>query len=82
MSENAARYGLIYPEGEGGKPNSVTADAWEESAVSLRAESVRNGAAQTVQTQQQQGYLLWVSVTVLIVLAGMVMFFILRRKDN
>ena len=82
VSENAARYGLIYPEGEGEKTNSVTADAWEESAINLRAESARNGAAQTVQAQQQQGYPLWVSATVLAVLAGMVMFFILRRKDN
>ena len=80
VSENAARYGLIYPEVEEADP--VETDAWEESAVNLRAESARNGAAQTVQAQQQQGYPLWVSITVLAILAGMVMFFILRRKDN
>ena len=80
VPENAMRYGLIYPELEGEEANPVTADAWEESAVNLRTESARNGAAQTV--REQQGYPLWVSVAVLAVLAGMVLFFILRRKDN
>ena len=82
VPENAARYGLISPEEEGERINSVTADTWEESTVNLRAESTGNSTAQTVQAQQQQGYPLWVSITVLAVLAGMVMFFILRRKDN
>ncbi|MDE6212343.1 MAG: hypothetical protein K2M70_02540 [Lachnospiraceae bacterium] len=78
--DSAERYGMIYPEGEDANP--VTTDAWGQSTVNLRAKSTRNGAAQTVQEQQQQGHPLWISAAVLVILAGVVLFFILRKKGN
>lgn len=81
VSENAARYGLIYPEGEWEEDDSVTADAWDGSAINVRAESVGKSAAQTVrEQQQQQGYPLWVSIAVLAALAGAVLVLLCKRK--
>lgn len=76
--ENAGRYGIIYPEGEEAGNGSMTADTWEGDAVSFHAESADRGVAQ----REQNGCPLWISVAVLVVLAGVVLFFVLRRKNN
>lgn len=81
VPENAARYGLIYPEGEGEKADPVTAVEWEGSVINLRAESAGKTTPQTVrEQQQQQGYPLWVSVTVLSALAGVLLVLLCKRK--
>ncbi|MDE7179518.1 MAG: hypothetical protein K2O59_17105 [Lachnospiraceae bacterium] len=79
VPENTARYGLIYPEGEGEEAAPVITDAWEGNAINLRAESAGKTAAQTAR-EQQQGYPLWVSVTVLAALAGVVLVLLCKRK--
>ncbi|MCM1105069.1 MAG: hypothetical protein NC409_13305 [Clostridium sp.] len=76
---DAERYGLLYPEGE--EPESDPAEgSWEENAVSLRAAAPESGMEQTA--GEQQGYSLQISIAVLAVLAGAVLFFGLRKKNT
>ncbi|MCM1267939.1 MAG: hypothetical protein NC302_08550 [Bacteroidales bacterium] len=76
---DAERYGLLYPEGE--EPESDPAEgSWEENAVSLRTAAPESGMEQTA--GEQQGYSLQISIAVLAVLAGAVLFFGLRKKNT
>lgn len=76
--ENAARYGLIYPESEGEENNLMPSDAWEENAVNLRTKSQGNAAEQT--DQERQASSLWGSAALLLMLAVFILILFYRGR--
>lgn len=78
--ENAARYGIIYPEGVETESDTVTESAWEGNEVRFRAESDGTEAAQTIRKRKK--YPLWILAAALAVLTGGVFLFVLRRENH
>jgi len=76
--EENAHYGVVYPADEENKADSMISDTWEGSAVSLRAESAVSGEVQ----EERMEWPFWASVAALAVFTGMILVFILHRKET